>query len=515
MLPYQTMPQKEDGIAIVGIGGAGANILQCFAGSSANNVRLYTLSLDERLGRSCGSNIRFVQLGGGLIHGLGSGGDPTVGAQAAAESREAIESMLADTRLLVLVAGLGGGTGSGATPVLAQMAREAGLFLVSVLIMPFSFEGKRRREQAELALEEVARQSDIVFCFENDYMEELFRHRPGARAVFEEVDRILARATAAVPMLASSPGFINLGLDELVTALENNDSRCIFGTGSGYGSDRARVAARAALESPLVAHHEALSYARTVIVHIAGGDSMSITELRVVMETVRAALADEEVNVFFGTTVKPHLGDEIRVTLIASINAEEFKIAAALREEQVRSSAEEIEGQEPTIAGLPQDSAADQPLAGEQDMVDESSVFDEHFAVEAPVADEPTVVVQAAAAPSEEEVADVPDGDSADEPAAEKVASSTPDEEEGPLSFTMQPSMHQPELMPVHVAEADDEEEAPMFNLTGGAMFGHEASATGNSRMLTRRRPVVSDEDDLDSPPNISFNDLRGIFNRN
>ena len=211
MLPYQTIPQKEDGIAIVGIGGAGANILQCFAGSSANNVRLYTMSLDERVGRACGSNVEFVQLGSGLNHGLGSGGDPSVGAGAADESRADIERMLQGARLLVMVTGLGGGTGSGAAPVLAQMAREAGLFLVSVLVMPFSFEGKRRREQAELAREEIARLSDIVFCFENDYMEELFRNRPGARAVFEEVDRMLARATASVPMLASSPGFINHG----------------------------------------------------------------------------------------------------------------------------------------------------------------------------------------------------------------------------------------------------------------------------------------------------------------
>jgi hypothetical protein len=158
-------------------------------------------------------------------------------------------------------------------------------------------------------------------------MEELFRNRAGARAVFEEVDRMLARATASVPMLASSPGFINLGLDELATALENQDSRCIFGSGSGYGPNRAEAAARAVLESPLVAYHGAISFARTVIVHIAGGDSLSLTEIRTVMENIRAGLADEEVNIFFGTTVKPHLGDEIRVTLIASINADEFKTA--------------------------------------------------------------------------------------------------------------------------------------------------------------------------------------------
>lgn len=328
MLPYQTIPQKEDGIAIVGIGGAGANILQCFSGSSADNVRLCTMSLDERVGRACGSNVQFIQLGDGLNHGLGSGGDPEVGRMAAEESRPRIGALLQDVRLLVLVAGLGGGTGSGAAPVIAEIAREAGLFLVSVVLMPFRFEGRRRREQAEKALEEVSRLSDIVYCFENDYMEELFRSRSGARAVFEEVDRLLAKATASVPMLASSPGLINLGLDELATALANNDSRCLFGSGSGYGPHRAENAAQAAIDSPLMSYHDAIRFARTVIVHIAGGDTMSLTEIRQAMEVVHGALANEDVRIFFGTTVKPHLGDEMRVTLIASIDAGEFKAMA-------------------------------------------------------------------------------------------------------------------------------------------------------------------------------------------
>ncbi|MBR3945109.1 MAG: hypothetical protein IKK15_08465, partial [Akkermansia sp.] len=324
MLPYQTISRKEHGISIVGIGGAGAGILQCFAGSSADNVKLYTASLDERMGRSLGENVQFIQLGGGLNHGLGSGGDPEVGRRAAEESQAELEAMLADTHLLVLVAGLGGGTGSGAAPVLARMAQERGVFLVSVLLMPFSFEGKRRRTQAEKAYEEIARLTDILFCFENDYMENLFNNNRGARAVFEEVDRLLAKATASVPMMASSPGLINLGLDELATALENNDSRCLFGAGKGYGNNRAEQAARSALESPLVAYRGSLRYACTVIVHVAGGENMSLHEIRVAVETVKDALADEDVALFFGTTVKPHLGDEMRVTLIASVNAEEF-----------------------------------------------------------------------------------------------------------------------------------------------------------------------------------------------
>lgn len=353
MLPYQTTSRKEDGIVIVGLGGAGASILQRFSGSSAENVRLCIMSLDERLGRESG-NVEFVQLGAGLNHGLGSGGDPEVARMAIEESSGQIDDLLRGARLLVMVVGLGGGTGSGVAPVLAAKAREAGFFLVSVVVMPFSFEGARRRSQADKALESIASLSDIVFCFENDYMEDLFRSRTGAQAVFEEANALLSQATASVPLLANSPGIINIGLDELVTALDNNDSRCIYGAGKGYGPNRAEDAARAALESPLVAYHNALRYARTVVVHIAGGNNMSLAELRVAMETVRQGLGGDDVNIFFGAAVKAHLGEEMRVSIIASVDFHEMQAAvaadAAAAEQEMAAEEEAQPAEEPAPA---------------------------------------------------------------------------------------------------------------------------------------------------------------------
>ncbi len=502
MLPYQNTQPKEEGIAIVGIGGAGAHILQCFSGSSANNVRLYTLSPDERVGRSCGSNVEYVSLGGGFSHGLSCGGDPSVGARAAQESRAELQAMLKDARLLVMVAGLGGGTGSGVAPVLAQMARESGLFLVSVLVMPFAFEGERRRTQAEAALEEISRLSDIVFCFENDYMEELFRNRSGARAVFEEVDRLLARATAAVPMLASSPGFINLGLDELAVALENNDSRCIFGTGSGYGPDRATAAARAVLESPLVAHRGALGYARTVIVHVAGGDSMSITEIRTVMETVRAGLAGDDVNIFFGATVKPHLADEIRVTLIASVDAREFhaaivaaELAAAAQEDEEVAEALAVGEKEPES-----DDAANlaEPVVTEEETQETPEVTTDQEGEETPETPEEEPTVE----PEEPQAEDIPAEDDTEED--ETAQDAVP-------SFTIQPPMHQPELMPASAGTLtpdSDEEEEPE------PQTGNLFAEGGDAFMSFSRRGAATSDDDLDTPPSVNFNQLRGIFPR-
>ena len=352
MLPYQSTSRKENGIVIVGLGGAGASILQRFSGSSAENVRLCIMSLDERLGRDCG-NVEFVQLGAGLNHGLGSGGDPEVARMAIEESADQVDALLRDSRLLVMVVGLGGGTGSGVAPVLARKAKDAGIFLVSVVVMPFGFEGVRRRRQADTALEEIATISDIVFCFENDYMEDLFRSRTGAQAVFEEANALLSQATASVPLLANSPGIINIGLDELVTALDNNDSRCVYGAGKGYGPKRAEDAARAALASPLVAYHGALKHARTVIVHVAGGSNMSLTELRVAMETVRGGLGGDDVNIFFGAAVKPLLGEEMRVSIIASVDYREMQAAIMAEEEADDEPEEEAAPAEPVAEDAP------------------------------------------------------------------------------------------------------------------------------------------------------------------
>lgn len=390
MLPYQSVSRKEDGIVIVGLGGAGANILQRFRGSSAENVRLCIMSLDERLGREAG-NVEFIQLGAGLNHGLGSGGDPEVGRLAMEESREEIAALLENARLLVMVVGLGGGTGSGVAPLLAEMASKAGVFLVSVLVMPFAFEGRRRREQADRALEKISSVSDLVFCFENDYMEELFRTRNGAMAVFEEANSLLSQATASIPMLANSPGIINIGLDELVTALRNNDSRCIYGTGTGYGPHRAEDAARAALESPLVAFHSALGLAHTVIVHIAGGNNMSLSELRTAMETIRASLGNDEVNFFFGAAVKPRLGEEIRVSLIASVDAGEFRAAIEAEEAEAAAAAEQ-ENEETSDESEPE-------VMSEQEVSPESLPEDAEGEDEDIFADEPEEEVEAPPAP--------------------------------------------------------------------------------------------------------------------
>lgn len=492
MLPYTNAEPRKENIVIVGLGGAGAHILQRFSGSSAQNVRLCIMSPDERLGRDCG-NVEFLQLGAGMNHGMGSGGDPEVGRLSIEESREAIKTLLVDARLLVMVVGLGGGTGSGAAPVLAQMAVEAGVMLVSVAVLPFSFEGKRRRRQAEAALDDITRLSDIVFCFENDYMEDFLPSANSMNAVFEETNTILSQATASIPLFANTPGLINIGLDELMTALKTEDSRCIYGTGKGYGAHRAEDAARAALESPLVAYHRALTFSHAVIVNVAGGSNMSLTEVRTAMETVTAALP-EDVDIFYGVAVKPRLGEEIRVSLLAAVDANEFRaavladketaVAAPEPEQQPAAPAEEEptwpEEEEPAVESYEEEAPAREETAEEE-------ASPEIFGADE---DDRTANRMAPAAPVQEMVQD----DMFAAPAAAKQSSLNFGEEE---TESMLP--------------ADEEDD---FDRRVRSLFPDdgELSVEPYTPAAAHRRRPVAHPQAADTTPSLRFNDLRDMF---
>lgn len=505
MLPYTNAEPREENIVIVGLGGAGAHILQRFSGSSAQNVRLCIMSPDERLGRDCG-NVEFLQLGQGLNHGLGSGGDPEVGRLSIEESRDAIKELLSGARLLVMVVGLGGGTGSGAAPVLAQMAADAGVMLVSVAVLPFSFEGKRRRQQAEAALDDITRLSDIVFCFENDYMEDFIPSTNSMNAVFEETNTILSQATAAIPLFANTPGLINIGLDELMAALRTEDSRCIYGTGKGYGAHRAEDAARNALESPLVAYHQALSFAHAVIVNVAGGSNMSLTEVRTAMETVTAALP-EDVDIFYGVSVKPRLGEEMRVSLLASVDANEFR-AAVQADKEAAVAAPEPEAE-------PQPEAPAEPEAEEEATwpeEEEEAPVAEPYEEEAPAEEEPAYA-------EEEETSPEIFGADEDDRTADRMAPAVPVQEMVQDDMFAAPAeVKQSSLnfgdteetgnVPAPADEDDD------FARRVRSLFPDdgELSVEPYTPAAPHRRRPAARPHAADASPSLHFNDLRDMF---
>ena len=550
MLPYQKTPHVEDRLAIVGIGGAGVNILHNFGGSSAENVRMYAMAADERLERDFG-NVEFVRLGGDE-GGFATGGDPDRGRSALNHCREKVQEMLTGARMLVMVAGLGGGTGSGAAPLLAEWAKQAGLYLVSVSIMPFGFEGAVRRRRAEGALAVIERQADISLCFENDYLESLFGGSSNADELFEHANRLLAQATAAVPFLANSPGLINLGLDDLAAALRGENSRCIFGFGRGFGAARAEEAARTLLQSPLLAYHRSLHAVRgKVLLHVAGGESLALGEIGRLMDDIRAELG-ANVEILFGTCVKPALKDEMRVTLITSVNAADMPAPAAQETEQQEETAdlspvpEPEPEEEPEPAPEPREEPVPEPMpepegepengGGEEDELDarvHNMFADIDNATHEPEPEEepePAPEPVEEPAPEEEPMPELRE-EPRPEPVDEPVPAPEP-EPAKPAAERQQSFLDLPDFAPQRQAMLNLEEQPTVLpprrrtNAAAGEeidsrvrdIFGDidnarpDPAAEDKPAYSPDARARAAKEDDIDTPPSLRFNDLRDMF---
>lgn len=301
-------------VAIMGLGGAGNNILDLVNGNTTPSSSLYSVNLDLRTLNASKADHK-IHLGGSVTYGLGSGGDPQVAIKAARDSEGEITKALEGTNLLVLIAGLGGGTGSGAAPAIAKTAKKLGAFVVSVMTMPFSFEGERRREQAEQARRELTAASDISLCFENDRIESLLGGEGKALDAFEASNRLLAQAAEAIPVLAVKPGIIHLGLDDLKSIVSKGTDHCLFGVGSAAGGNRAKEAAEKVLSCPLFAAKKPETIDE-ILIHVAGPESLTVSELEKAVTTITEQLP-EKIQIHFGVSIVPELGDTLNVTAFA------------------------------------------------------------------------------------------------------------------------------------------------------------------------------------------------------
>lgn len=318
MFDYSTdNPESQPAkVSIIGLGGAGNNILDMIEQDAASSYSLYSVNLDLRLLKASKATHK-IHLGESLTFGLGSGGDPQVGAKAAKASESSLVPAVKNNGLVILLAGLGGGTGSGAAPVIAKLAGESGSFIVSVVTMPFTFEGARRREQANQAIDQLLAYSDIVLCFENDRMESLLEGEQKALEAFEASNRLLAQAAEAIPTLAIKPGLFHLGLDDLKTIVAKGSCHCLFGVGSASGESRAIDAARQALACPLFTSEQARPNGKEVLIHISGSDSLSIPEIELAVKTIADELP-ENTQIHFGVSIDAALSDKIKVMTFAS-----------------------------------------------------------------------------------------------------------------------------------------------------------------------------------------------------
>jgi len=318
------LPEKADEdipIKVVGVGGAGSNVLDRIVLDGLDKADLIALNTDvQSLATSVAA--RKVQLGRTVTRGLGAGGDPEVGYNAAYESADEIRQALTDARMVFVCTGLGGGTGSGAAPAVAQVARENGSLVLVFATLPFKFEGKRRLAQAHEALARLRENCDAVICFENDRMGDMVAPKAGIHQAFAVADVTISQSVRSIISLIQRPGLIRIGFDDLLAALRSPSGRCLFGFGESDSDNRAHDALTQALKNPLMDRGRMLADASHVLVQVSGGPGMTLTEVEILMQDLGKYISDDT-QIIFGTAVDSRMGNRLSVTLISSLAGEE------------------------------------------------------------------------------------------------------------------------------------------------------------------------------------------------
>lgn len=325
-IPRHPALPSELRIKILGLGGAGSNALDRLRIDGYEGAELVAINTDVQSLTSSVAD-RKVQLGNHTTRGLGAGGDPEVGFAAAEEGHEEIRDALQGATVVFLCVGLGGGTGSGAARIVTSMARDQQALVVVFATMPFTFEGRRRMAQAEEALAALQANADAVICFENDRMGDSVSPRAGIQEAFVAADQTISQSVRAVAALVQRRGLIHAGLDELSTALRQQNPRCLFGYGEAEGDNRAHAALEKALKSPLLDRGKLLDGAESVLVTVAGGASLTLNEVQILMEELNKHVGDTT-RILFGAAVDPKLGNRLAVTILTSVNATEQAHAA-------------------------------------------------------------------------------------------------------------------------------------------------------------------------------------------
>ena len=303
---------------IVGVGGAGGNVLDRITLDRSVEATLVAMHTDVRVLNHSMAPVK-IQLGVELMRGAGAGGDPELGRETALCSREQIRQAIDGHDIVFICVGLGGGTGSGAAPVVAEIAKSTGALVLVTATMPFSFEGQRRLKQAEESLEQLQKSSDALILFENNRMGELILPKDGIQKAFIQADQLIAQSLRAVSTIVSMPGLVKLGLDDLTKALSASSGRCLFGFGEARGQNRGSEALKRALKSPLIDQGRLLHQTKTLLVHIAGGESLTLLEVSDIMNQLGKDVPDQT-HILFGVAVDVKLGDSLAVTLISSLD---------------------------------------------------------------------------------------------------------------------------------------------------------------------------------------------------
>jgi len=326
------------------------------------------------------------------------------------ESADEIREAMADARMIFVCAGLGGGTGSGAAPYVAQLAREAGALVIAFVTLPFTFEGKRRNAQAREGLARLTEVAHSVICFENDRMGDIVPPQAGIHQAFATADTTISQSVRSIVNLIQRPGLIRIGFDDLLAALRPRNGSCLFGFGESDSDNRAHDALTQALKNPLMDRGRMLADATNVLVQVAGGPGMTLSEVEVLMQELGRHV-HEQTQILFGAVVDGRLGDRLTVTIISSLAADEDLISQSQDSGILSSPAAAPRAEEHYQHPPPQIYIEPEPLAMEPAPLEEGTSFEEPVAAEAvpapqPIATKPEPVThrpQKKTAPEKEE----------------------------------------------------------------------------------------------------------------
>jgi cell division protein FtsZ len=300
-------------IRVIGVGGGGSNAVNRMIRAEMMGVEFIALNTDAQALLQSDAPHK-IRIGDKITRGLGAGGDPSIGERAAEEDTEKIAQALEGSDMVFITSGLGGGTGSGASPVVAEIAKEAGALTIGVVTKPFSFEGAKRKLTAEKAAEALKAKVDTLITIPNDRLRDVVQKNTSILDAFRVVDDVLRQGVQGISDIITIPGLINLDFAD-VRAIMKDAGSALMGIGRASGENRAIEAARQAIASPLLEVN--ISGAQGILFNVSGSSTLSLFEVTEAAEEIRAA-ADSEANIIFGTSFNERLGDEVQITVIAT-----------------------------------------------------------------------------------------------------------------------------------------------------------------------------------------------------
>ncbi|OGY90253.1 MAG: cell division protein FtsZ [Candidatus Komeilibacteria bacterium RIFCSPHIGHO2_01_FULL_52_14] len=347
-------------IKVVGVGGSGGAAINRMLARKIRSIEFIAMNTDLQALQQSLADVK-LQIGKETTRGLGAGMNPDLGARSAEENADEIRKMIGDADMVFLTCGLGGGTGSGAVPVIADIAREAGALTVAVVTKPFKFEGAQRRRIAEDAYERLIDKVDTIITIPNDRLLQIVDKKTSLLEAFAVVDDVLNQGVIGISELITIPGMINVDFAD-VKAIMNGAGSALMGIGVASGEDRAVMAARAAVESPLL--EVSIEGARGVLFVVTAGPSLTMHEVNAAAEVITAS-ADPEAKIIFGTVIDERMGDELKATVIAtgfrsfSEKGKEKRLQQEPRNEQFRQQATETPSVHRSVFFKPKESVPD------------------------------------------------------------------------------------------------------------------------------------------------------------